>query len=233
MTSLRSIAFGIARKTREVGVIETAKTAARKLLRRDPPDAFDLRYGTDTTRKLDVYALGATLDKLEHANRYEAIPAEIAMRSLEAIPFDLSEYTFIDLGAGKGRSVMLASLYPFKRVIGVELSPKLTHVMAQNFELFTDTGQRCKDLKAICADALEFEFPDSNLVLFLFNPFDAEIMQTVVNRLEKFAANHMVYVIYRNPKQRAAWDRSSFKIGYDLGGEVTYVSKANTETRPA
>lgn len=229
MTTLRALAFGLARKTREVGLLETAKIGFRKLLRRDPPDPFDVRYGTDTTRKLDVYALGASIDKLEHATRYEAIPAELALKSLQAIDFDLRSYTFIDLGAGKGRSVMLASLFPFKTVMGVELSPKLTRVMANNFRVFTDNEQRCKDLQAVCADALEFQFPDSNLVLFMYNPFDAEIMQAVVSRLEQFATRHSVYVIYRRPNQRAVLDRSpAFSIVSDHGGEVTYVSKSRT-----
>src|SRR5947208_15284999 len=33
----------------------------------------------------------------------------------------LSDFTFIDLGSGKGRTLLMASDYPFRRILGVEL----------------------------------------------------------------------------------------------------------------
>ena len=36
---------------------------------------------------------------------------------------DFSEFVFLDLGSGKGRTLMMASDYPFQRIIGVELLP--------------------------------------------------------------------------------------------------------------
>ena len=37
---------------------------------------------------------------------------------------DYAEFIFVDLGSGKGRTLMMASDYPFLRIIGVKLLPR-------------------------------------------------------------------------------------------------------------
>jgi len=46
---------------------------------------------------------------------------------MQAMPIDLSKFTFIDLGAGKGRALLMASDYLFQKIIGVEFMPELHH----------------------------------------------------------------------------------------------------------
>ena len=45
---------------------------------------------------------------------------------------DHSEFTFVDYGLGKGRVLMLATEYPFKRIVGVEFSESLDRTARQN-----------------------------------------------------------------------------------------------------
>src|ERR1700727_1709448 len=35
--------------------------------------------------------------------------------------FDFRDFTFVDLGSGKGRTLFMASVSPFRRIVGVEL----------------------------------------------------------------------------------------------------------------
>src|SRR5579863_10298253 len=44
----------------------------------------------------------------------------------------IEEFAFIDLGAGMGRAVLLASEMPFREVIGVELNPTLARIARRN-----------------------------------------------------------------------------------------------------
>ena len=44
-------------------------------------------------------------------------------------------FTFVDFGAGKGRVLMMACEYPFKQVIGVELSRKLHATASRNYNI--------------------------------------------------------------------------------------------------
>ncbi len=41
------------------------------------------------------------------------------------LDIDFEKFTFVDLGAGKGRIMLLASNFPFQRVLGVEFVPEL------------------------------------------------------------------------------------------------------------
>lgn len=111
------------------------------------------------------------------------------------------DYTFIDLGSGKGRTLLMASDYPFRRIVGVELLPALHQIAQQNLRHYKSESQRCFSLASVCADAAAFPFPDDPLVLFLFNPFPESGMRRVVANLERSLRAHPrpVYILYHNP----------------------------------
>jgi SAM-dependent methyltransferase len=111
------------------------------------------------------------------------------------------DFTFIDLGSGKGRTLLMASDYPFRRILGVELLPSLHEISRQNLRQYKNEAQKCFGLEAICADAGEFSFPDEPLVLYLFNPLPESGMRRVVLNLEQSLGRHPrpVYVLYHNP----------------------------------
>jgi hypothetical protein len=122
---------------------------------------------------------------------------------LAAVPVDVSGFTFIDLGSGKGRTLMMASEYSFQRIIGVELLPELNRVACENLRVFKSEKQRCFAIESVCGDAREFEFPLEPTVLYLFNPLPEAGLATVIRSLEASAKNHprTVIVLYHNPIQ--------------------------------
>ena len=114
---------------------------------------------------------------------------------------DFRDFTFIDLGSGKGRTLLMASDYPFRRIIGVELLPSLHQVAQQNLRQYKSESQKCFALASICGDATDFPLPEDPLVIFLFNPFPESGMRRVVANLEQSLRVHPrpVYVLYHNP----------------------------------
>src|SRR5579863_1085221 len=84
-----------------------------------------------------------------------------ALQQHTNLTFD--DFTFIDLGSGKGRTLLMASDYPFRRVLGVELLPSLDEIAKHNISLFKRDSQKCFALESICADATTFPFPDGPL----------------------------------------------------------------------
>jgi hypothetical protein len=114
---------------------------------------------------------------------------------------DFRDFIFIDLGSGKGRTLLMASDYPFRRIVGVELLRALNEIAEQNLRQYKSESQKCFELESICNDAAAFSFPDEPLVLFLFNPFPESGMRRVFANLEKSLRNHPrpVYVLYHNP----------------------------------
>jgi predicted RNA methylase len=115
--------------------------------------------------------------------------------------FTLSDFTFVDLGSGKGRTLLMASDYPFRRIVGVELIPALHQIAQENVRQYKSELQKCFVLETICADATTFLFPEEPLVVFLFNPFGESGMRQVVANIEQSLTAHprRVYVLYHNP----------------------------------
>lgn len=77
---------------------------------------------------------------------------------------------FVDYGAGKGRVVHQAASYPFGRVIGLEISPRLARIagrtVAHNRARFA-----CPRVEIVCADVVDFVLPDDITYAYFYNPF--------------------------------------------------------------
>lgn len=114
---------------------------------------------------------------------------------------DFCQFTFLDLGSGKGRTLLMACDYPFRRIVGVELLPSLNQIAQENLRQYKSEAKRCDSLESVCADATAFALPDEPLVVYLFNPFPEPGLTQVVANLERSVSEHprTVYVLYYNP----------------------------------
>ncbi len=114
---------------------------------------------------------------------------------------DFHDLVFIDLGSGKGRTLLMASDYPFRRIVGVELLPALNQIAQDNLIKYRGESPKCFALESICLDATEFVFPDEPTVLYLFNPFPESGLRRMVANLEESLRQHprAAYVLYHNP----------------------------------
>jgi SAM-dependent methyltransferase len=129
---------------------------------------------------------------------YVHVPIRVANArdALRDLPIaDLSDYTFIDMGSGKGRMLFIAAEYPFRKVMGVEFSTVLHPQAQKNIERYRHRKRRCGEIESICADAAEFEFPEEKLVLYLFNPFGPEVMGRMLANLERSIARCPRHVV--------------------------------------
>lgn len=115
---------------------------------------------------------------------------------------DFADFTFVDLGSGKGRTLLMASDYPFQSIIGVELLPALDHIAKQNLHQYRNESQKCFVVESICADATNFAFPDAALIVYLFNPFPESGLRRTLANLGQSLQQHprSVYVLYHNPQ---------------------------------
>ena len=123
-----------------------------------------------------------------------------ALAQLARINFN--DFTFIDLGSGKGRTLLMASDYPFRRIVGVELLPSLNQIAQQNLAQYRSASQKCFAMESICADATTFTLPEGPLVIYLFNPFPESGLRRALANLEKSldAEPRPIYVVYHNPQ---------------------------------
>lgn len=116
---------------------------------------------------------------------------------------DYTDFIFIDLGSGKGRTLMMASEYPFRRIVGVELLPALNQVARENLALYESDSRKCNDIESVCGDATTFPLPATPLVIYLFNPFpELPLRRVLANVVVCLRRNQKpAYVLYHNPEQ--------------------------------
>ncbi len=72
---------------------------------------------------------------------------------MRSLPRDLADYTFVDIGAGKSRTLLLASRYSFAKIVGVEFAKELVAcAAAQHRELQIRTAKmpRSRDCRGRC-----------------------------------------------------------------------------------
>jgi len=136
---------------------------------------------------------------------------------LASLRIDHRNFTFIDLGSGKGRVLLLASDYPFRRIVGIELLPSLHGIAQENLRNYKSDKQRCFIVESVCSDAREFVFPMEPTVLYLFDPLPASGLSVVIANLEQSLRKQPreFYVLYHNPVLEHALGKSSLlrKIG--------------------
>jgi SAM-dependent methyltransferase len=114
---------------------------------------------------------------------------------------DFRDFTFLDLGSGKGRTLLMASDYPFRRILGVELLPALDQIAQENLRTYKGDSQQCFSIESVCADATAFPIPNEPLIVYLFNPFGESGLRRVIANLERsLRANpRSLHVLYYNP----------------------------------
>lgn len=147
--------------------------------------SFDARYGTDTSGKLEPSTLGIADEGLrERAIVYLASPEKVTRWMLDHVGVDARERSFVDLGCGKGRVLLVAAQRPFRSVVGVELSPELAAIARRNVERSQDRARKCLEIQVHNADATRFDFPNTDLLIHLYHPFQPEITGRVLQQLQ-------------------------------------------------
>jgi SAM-dependent methyltransferase len=175
--------------------------------------ALDRRYGVQTGGVItDMRLVCIRSQNAGHGNHYEPIQLRVFRRMMAALPIRPEAFTFVDFGSGKGRALLLAAQYRFKRVIGIEHARRLHEAAEQNVARFRRLSRTQTSIELHCADATEFPLPGEDLVCFLYNPFDAVLMAKLIAsmRASLEAMPRQLYVVYRNPQHPEALENSGF-----------------------
>lgn len=163
---------------------------------------YDLEQSVNTTRA-NVSFRTQWMATMAGSAYYASDPwlfTEI-MRALNSPPIKIGfeQFTFVDLGSGKGRALLMAAAHPFQRVVGVELVPGLHQVCLENIRALNPSHGESGSLEAHCMDARDFQFPLDPLVVYLFNPFPEPVFAAVMENLRKSAVANPrpVFIAYR------------------------------------
>ena len=127
------------------------------------------------------------------------------------------DYSFLDIGAGMGRGLLIASRMRFREVTGIELHPDLCEIAQENIHTWESAGHARCPMKIVCQDATEFQFPHNPSVAYLFNPFRAPVLKALLRQMEKqfanrpnqldllYANDECIEVLEANPRWKQLW----------------------------
>jgi len=211
---------------------------------------FDEAYGTQTSGLVlgQHLATGAPNDK--HSTAYYGIAPSVLEQlcaiwrganlggGLVAPPQD---YSFLDIGAGMGRGLLVASRLPFREVTGIELHPTLCATAQKNIRLWEKAGRARCPMKVVCQDATSFQFPRNPTVAYLFNPFRAPVLKALLRQMEKqfatrpgqldllYANDECVEVLESNPRWKLLWRGLIPLSPEDEAADKTILNQPNGE----
>lgn len=187
--------------------------------------AVDLLRGIETYQRVDVNDLlpiakshHQTL-KRENLKPYHPTRYSTIRRIFDSLPFDFKNYSFVDLGSGKGRVLIEAAKWGFHECYGVEICSKLHTISQENLE-----KAKLSNCYLHCCDAGDFEFPAGNKVVFLFNPFAKPTLDRVSRKIiESIQPNETTWIVYVNPINEIF---PQFEFCYEIQDtDVNYCTK--------
>jgi SAM-dependent methyltransferase len=173
-------------------------------------EEFDLKYGLDTQTPIPIRNLETSAPAAKYAVHYEGAAIPLVHRILRQMRADLRRFTFIDLGSGKGRVLLVAAQYSFKSLIGVEFSKTLHDIAQSNISKFLEQKVTKTRPTSINMDAAEFDFSQfADKVVFCNNPFTEILALRILENLQFSLGKtgHEGILIYLSPIPRAVKER--------------------------
>src|ERR1051325_451687 len=134
--------YGLRRTIAQIA--EAAYRFGRELL----PDRRKVQYGDldyDFDHSVDTTRANVTFraQLIAALTSHQYFPSEpwLFDEMMQALPVKFQDFTFIDLGSGKGRCLLMAAGYGFRKIIGVEFMPEWHRVAEENIRRFAAEHQ--------------------------------------------------------------------------------------------
>lgn len=165
--------------------------------------SFDFRYGTNTINPVTLNDLEIQSDNKLRGYKYGPTQARPFKQLMNTLNFP-DNSVFVDFGSGKGRVLLLSSQYGFKRVVGIEFSPKLCEIAKKNLSIYKKKVGGILNVQIIESDVVDYNIRDDDNVFFLYNPFDRVVMRIILNNIILSLKNKQrkIWLIYNNPIYR-------------------------------
>src|SRR5688572_22194133 len=143
------------------GLVQTMKVAASVVA----DLSFDWQHGTSTMRWVRAEDFGAVGDNLADSQNYVATKARPLWTLLSSLDLP-RDSAFVDFGAGKGRVLLIAAQYGFRKVVGVEFSPRLCAYARRNIQIFKSRSRVPVEIDIVESDAATYAIQPNQGVFF-------------------------------------------------------------------
>lgn len=194
--------------------------AAKRLPRGGPRSEFDAVHGVETDGDFGGWTFLSDLDIpspnwIRGVNYCGIEPARF-LAALLSVEVRHEDFLFIDFGSGKGRALLMASEFPFRRVIGIEFSPELHAIAEKNIRQYRRRHPSgCDTVEALCMDFVDFVLPPEPSVLYFYEPCDDVLFTRVLEKIRHSLRDHPrpLHLIYMAPgNKEALLDAADFLV---------------------
>jgi SAM-dependent methyltransferase len=203
------------RKRGALGTLRVAAGEGAYLLRyRYREWRFDRSLGVNTRNTEGPGTRARIFNGIESEARHSVTgfgptdPA-VLVELLESLPIRHEDFAFVDIGSGKGRALLIASNWPFRQILGVELSAELDAVARRNLSDRRGRPPRCQDIRTVSADATTHPLPAGPVLLFLNNPFRQEGLERFLASVESSwrASPRPIFILYLIPRLASVFEK--------------------------
>ncbi|MCY6380688.1 class I SAM-dependent methyltransferase [Hoeflea prorocentri] len=169
---------------------------------------FETREAVATRGTLhqdDLSPVNSAHAKLSY--EYGASPRLVLGWILKGLNEDLSRFSFVDYGSGRGRMLLTAAQWPFRLVHGIEFSSILHEQAERNISGYPKNHLKCRDIKSVCCDVMDYDTPKTDCILYFYNPFEGELLDKVIRKYshcDDSGAKRKVIIVYYNSMHRHA-----------------------------
>lgn len=194
------------------------------------------KYQLDTIRVDNLQHQKIKSENVKHASIYQGTNYFLIEKAFSFLKKENANFHLVDFGCGKGRIMVVAAYYGFKKITGVDFSQSLCNEAEINIEKIKPLFPSV-DFKIICDDAVNYSIKNEDTVFFFFNPFDEVVMlQVVKNILASLKKNpRKIYIVYVNPLHKEIFLSPGFEEEYYFKKmeylEFVILSKEGEEAR--
>jgi len=210
---LRALArHAAARLWHAIGNHDASVQAPWEIRKRSVDASFDTHHGIDTGGTTQLGGLAIAGPYRRFGTVHIASDPEEFASAVACLEIEHKDFTFIDLGSGKGRALVMALAYPFRRIVGVEFALELCRVAEANLSSVAASGTDVRRIELVHADVTTFDFPKEPTVIYLYNPFEGDVMRQVIQRVLRAHDENrrQLFILYATPLLESDWIKAGF-----------------------
>jgi SAM-dependent methyltransferase len=218
----------ISRSLHSRGIVGSLDCVFSKLQER----FFDLRYGTDTVSFAELDTLTVSSEHVGDGTPYQPTRLRLVRQVLSSLDIAPGS-AFVDFGCGKGRVLLLAADYGFRRITGVDFAKELCAIARDNVARYRRKTSIQADIRIVEGDAVEYEIRDDENVFFMSNPFSAALVEKVTKTIVRSlrSRNRPGLIIYNNPLWSEAIERQGFAPLLNFNTEECVIYRYDAEPK--
>ena len=149
----------------------------------------DIKRGVSTQKNFELSELGLSGHL---GNKYQPLGYRRLKEVIKLGRIMNPGSTFVDVGCGLGRPILMALELGFQHAIGIDISSELIKGCKKNIH------KKSKRVELFYCDSNDYNFPPGNLTIFLFNPFDKSRIAKLIDKL--ISIEYRGLIIYFNPR---------------------------------